>query len=85
MKSDFGETVNCRRICIARRPQLFSEIMERMYYSQKIDGAFYALGKAVGDDYNVSDRALGTIYLYHFYFIFFNFISCDLLFYRCLK
>lgn len=38
---------------ISRRTQLFGEIMERMYSSQKIDSTFSALGKSIGDDYNV--------------------------------
>lgn len=32
-----------------------------MYSNQKIDSTFSALGKAVGDDYNVSDRALDAL------------------------
>lgn len=44
---------------VTRGSQLFSEITEKMFCTQKIDSAFYALGKSVGDDYNVSDRALG--------------------------
>lgn len=44
---------------VARNSMLFSEITDRMYASQKIDGTFSALGKAVGDDYKVSDRAFG--------------------------
>lgn len=35
--------------------------MERMYSSQKIDSTFSALGKAVGDDYNLSDRSLDAL------------------------
>ncbi|XP_055295111.1 protein timeless isoform X3 [Sitodiplosis mosellana] len=46
---------------ISRRSQLFGEIMERMYLSQKIDSTFLALGKAVDDEYNVSDRALDAL------------------------
>lgn len=38
---------------------IFSEITDKMYANHKIDGTFSALGKAVGDDYNVSDRAFG--------------------------
>lgn len=71
MKNDFGESVSGRRICIARRPKLFCEIMERMYSSQKIDGTFCALGKSIGDDYNVSDRALGMINNKLYFFFFF--------------
>lgn len=44
---------------IPRRSQTFGDIVERMYSSQKIDRTFLALGKAIGDDYSVSDRALG--------------------------
>lgn len=45
---------------ISRNSQQFSDIMEKMYSTQKIDKTFSALGKSVGDDYNVSDRALGS-------------------------
>lgn len=34
--------------------------MERMFSTQNIDGTFSELGKAVGDDYNISGRAFGT-------------------------
>lgn len=42
-----------------RNSAIFSEITDRMYANHRIDGTFSALGKAVGDDYNVSDRAFG--------------------------
>lgn len=63
MKNDLRETLTSHRMYegISRRSQLFGEIMERMYSSQKIDSTFSALGKAVGDDYNVSDRALHAL------------------------
>lgn len=44
---------------IARTSHIFNEILDRMYSSHKIDSTFSALGKAIGDDYNVSDRAFG--------------------------
>lgn len=58
MNNYLGEAVASRRPIIRRSHQL-SQIMERMY-PQKIHSTFTALGKAVGDDYNVSERALGN-------------------------
>lgn len=46
---------------IVENPTVFSEITDRMYSRQKIDSTFSALGKTVGDDYNVSDRAFGRL------------------------
>lgn len=46
----------------ARASHVFNRIIDSMYSSDsnsKIDSTFSALGKAVGDDYNVSDRAFG--------------------------
>lgn len=58
MKNHLDEAVASRQPFTRRSYQL-SKIMERMY-AQKIDSTFSALGKAIGDDYNVSDRALGN-------------------------
>lgn len=57
MNNYSSETV-ANRQPITRRSYQLSQIMERMY-PQKIHSTFSALGKAVGDDYNVSDRPLG--------------------------
>lgn len=48
----------------SRKSQQFGDIMEKMYSTQKIDSTFLALGKSVGDDYKLSDRALGR-FSYH--------------------
>lgn len=63
MKSELLNTLsNC--YCIYEDPDMhstrFGKITDKMYASQKMDSTFTALGKAVGEDYNVSDRALGT-------------------------
>lgn len=63
MKNDLVALVDAHRMYegFARTSHVFNEILEnRMYSSHKIDSTFSALGKAVGDDYNVSDRAFGT-------------------------
>lgn len=57
MKNDFALISNHRMR--EGFPHTFNEIIDRMYSSHKIDSTFAALGKAVGDDYNVSDRAFG--------------------------
>lgn len=50
---------HCMYEGFARTTHVFNELIDRMYSSHKIDSTFSALGKAVGDDYNVSDRAFG--------------------------
>lgn len=61
MKNDLVALASTHRMYegIARTSHVFNEILDRMYSSHKIDSTFSALGKAVGDDYNVSDRAFG--------------------------
>lgn len=61
MKNDLVALVSTHRMYegFARTSHVFNEIVDRMYSSHKIDSTFSALGKAVGDDYNVSDRAFG--------------------------
>lgn len=51
----------CMYESIVENPTVFSEITDKMYSRQKIDSTFSALGKTVGDDYNVSDRAFGRL------------------------
>lgn len=46
----------------ARTSHVFNEIINKMYSSHKIENAFSALGKAVGDDYKVSDQAFGMFF-----------------------
>lgn len=61
MKNDLVALVDTHRMYegFTRTSHVFNEILDRMYSSHKIDNTFLALGKAVGDDYDVSDRAFG--------------------------
>ncbi|XP_031617195.1 protein timeless isoform X2 [Contarinia nasturtii] len=64
MKNELRETLasHCMYEAVNRKSTLFSEITEKMYSSHlKIDSTFSALGKSVGDDYNVSDQALDAL------------------------
>lgn len=63
MKTELRETLasRCMYKAVNRNSTLFSKITERMYSSHNIDSIFSALGKAVGDDYHVSDQALDAL------------------------